>query len=223
LNTYNLAYGEGDGERVNKDEHNASLPSDIIDTCRNLEANLQRLFGYWGRQSHELNTEELAHIEELKEAFNADSDILRESIQSHMNRLVKQGVSASAHKPSGPIGMGNNWIRLTYETDDGKHAPYLLNAETGEIQWETGVDDALSMEIDRGLSLLSEQLEKYHANVRKIEYASKREHALEKQKSNKPPTWVWQMFQIGMIATQLCWVAAFIILILQIFNIKLPK
>jgi hypothetical protein len=214
LNTYDLSHAGNDDNKINKDEQNASLPSDVIESCRKLEAYIQRLFGYWGRKSHELSSEELAQIEELKEAFSSDSEILRDSVQSHMNRLIKQGVSASLHKPVPGIatdspGNGQNWIRLAYETD--------------EIQWESGIDDALAMEIARGLSLLPEQLEMYHANVRKIEYASKREHALERQKSHKPPTWVWRMFQSGMISTQLCWIAAFLILILEIFNIKLPK
>jgi hypothetical protein len=217
LNTYNLSQtngGEQTEGRKKNDEQNGSLPTDIITTCKSLEASLQRLFSYWARNSHQLSPEELEHVEELQVAFNTDSEILKRSVQSHANRLAKEGIQTDSTIDS--------WVRLTYETDDGGHAPYLINAETGEIMWEAGVPDPLTVEIQRGLSLLPEQLEKYHTNVRKVEYASKREHALGRQKRQKPPTWPWMMFTTGLMTLQLCWIAATVIMIMQVFGFSLP-
>ena len=216
LNTYNLSQtnGETGGKKKTTDEQNGSLPSDIIQTCKSLEASLQRLFSYWARNSHQLTPEELEHVEELQVAFNTDSEILKTSIQSHIHRVAKEG---SHNDP-----LSDSWVRLTYETDDGGHAPYLINAETGEILWEQRATDPLAMEIQRGLSLLPEQLEKYHTNVRKVEYASKREHALGRQKRHKPPTWPWMMFTTGLMTLQVCWIAGSVIMIMQIFGFSLP-
>jgi hypothetical protein len=70
--------------------------------------------------------------------------------------------------------------------------------------------------------LLPEQLEKYHSNVRKVEYASKREHALGRQKKHKPPTWPWMMFTTGLMTLQVCWIAGSVIMVMQIIGFSLP-
>lgn len=215
LNTYNLSQTIAETGGVKKtEEQNGSLPADVIQTCQSLEANLQRLFSYWARNSHQLTADELKHIQELQVAFNADSEILKTSIQSHVNKLRHEGTTTP--------DISDRWVRLTYEADDGGHAPYLINAETGEIMWENNASDPLAMEIKRGLSLLPEQLEKYRSNVRKVEYASQREHALGRQKKHKPPTWPWMMFRTGLMTLQVCWLAGSVIMLMQIFGFSLP-
>jgi hypothetical protein len=163
----------------------SSVPEDVVETCKSLESNLQRLFGFWARQSHELTEEELHHIAELKTAFDTDSELLGKTLQEK-----------------------NTWVRLTYDSDDGTSAPYLINPETGEIRWEDDSQDALRMEINRGLSMIPEQLEKYHESVRKVEYASRRDKALRRQEKVKPPKWPWELFRSGSILVLLAWLAA---------------
>ena len=168
-----------------------TVPRDVVETCKSLESNLQSIFNFWSRQSQDLSAEELEHISELKSAFDADSEILYATL-----RQQRKAVESVADDVE--------WVQLTYDSDDGTRAPYWLNPETGEIRWE----DYEKMEISRGLSMIPEQLEKYHESVRKVEYASRRDRALKRQQKVKPPKWPWELFRTGAIFILIAWAAA---------------
>jgi hypothetical protein len=187
-----------------------SVPSDVLETCKSLESKLQSLFSIWGRQGHQLTDEELSFMEELKVAFDADTELLASSLKRY-RRKKKSEVTDS----SSGFNSSIDWVRLTYETDDGATAPYFMNPETGELRWEDGASSDLQFEINRGLSLIPEQLEKYHDSVRKIQYASRRDRALRRQKKTKAPKWPWELFRAGAILILLCWVAALVETILD--------
>ena len=209
LNTYNVT--SPDDTKKNPDGETV-LPLDILNSCKSLEAKLQRLFAYWARNSHELTLEELSHIEELKAAFDEDTELLQKSLDTQETSQRKsEGGIASESLPE----REQAWVRLAYESDEGTHAPYLLNPETGEIKWEANANDTLLMEINRGLSLLPEQLEKYHENVQKIEYANRRDYALKRQKNIKPPKWPWEFFRTGGVLILISWLSALIETILD--------
>lgn len=220
LNTYDASHS-GIHHTGKPDEDLSSLPHDVIDGCRSLEAKLQRLFSYWARQSHELSEEELSHITELKAAFDSDSGILSRALRAHKKKRREANQTEASSEPGAPSTPPPvEWIRLAFESDDGTNAPYLLNPETGEIRWEEGTNDDLRMEINRGLSLIPEQLEKYHENVRKIDYASRREKALKRQRRVKPPKWPWEMFRTGAIMILIAWVFALIETVLDSLGLE---
>lgn len=177
LNTYNA-------NSTHAHLASATLPADVVAQCTKLEAQLQHLFAYWGRKSHDLSPEDLEHIEQLKSAFDSDLELFR--------------------KGAGPT----EWVRLAYETDTGVSAPYFVNSQTGEIRWETDTPELI--EINRGLSLLPEQLTEFHDNVQKLDYANRRDHALKRQKKGKPPRWPWEFFRTGGILILICWVSALV-------------
>ena len=215
LNTYDIT--RHTLNETGKDEAGASaLPNDIIDACKGLESKLQRLFTYWAKRGHELDENDLRLMEELKSGFDEDAGILANAIKSHKRRLLRRRsseLSQGGAVPGGPVGAKedhgtDSWVRLTYASDEGETAPYLLNPETGEIRWEEGVKEDLSMEINRGLSLIPEQLGKYHENVRKVEYALRREQAQSRQRNVKPPKWPWEFFRTGAVLILIAWVSA---------------
>ena len=193
LNTYDVQDTDGHPD--------SQLPSDLVDTCKALEDNLQRLFAYWARQSHVLSQDELAHVEQLKLAFDDDS--------RNFSRILKTSRNLKSNQGTEPSDTPPEWIRLTYEADDGKNAPYLLNPETGEIRWDTDAYPTLEIEINRGLSLIPQQLEKYHENVRKVDYASRRQNSSRRSKREKPPKWPWEYFRVGAVLILIGWASAF--------------
>ena len=207
LNTFDASYlhESADAKKAANKSESHSVPTDVVETCKALESKLQRLFTFWSRNGHELTDEELVHMEELKVAFDADSELLAKSLRQY-RRAKKSGTATDASSAS--PSLNDDWVRLTHEADGGDTAPYLLNPTTGEIRWEEGADQQLQTEINRGLSLIPEQLEKYHDSVRKIEYASRRDKALKRQQKVKPPKWPWELFRSGAILILLTWVGA---------------
>ena len=157
--------------------------STVSDEVKNIESKLDRLFSFWAKKSHQLTHEELEYMEILKREF--DSDVAR-TVRSD--------------------GNAAEWIRLNYETDTGESAPYLLNPATGEIKWEEVKE--MTMEINRGLSLLPEQLQAYREMRKKNEYSARRARAVKRQP--KPPQWPWDYFKLGGILVMVCWVSALI-------------
>jgi hypothetical protein len=213
LNTYDVSHTNAMSAMKKSAADSTSVPDDVAASCKALEAKLQRLFAYWAHQTHDLTDQELAHIEELKAEFDADSALLAKSMRSSRRRqnssLRASGIVTGATEAS-PEEVIGNWVRLTYESDDGINAPYSINPETGEIRWEDAGQDTLRMEINRGLSLIPEQLEKYHETVRKVEYSSRRDKALQRRDKLKPPKWPWELFRSGAVVILLAWIGALI-------------
>lgn len=197
LNTYN----------VNSDSNVAESllpPPDLVDACRKLEGNLSRLFAYWLGLSRTLSSEELAQVETLKVSFDENSRIL--------SKLIKTN-----SQPHDSVVSDPKWVRLTYEADDGKSAPYLVNPETGEIRWEKESNEKPEngVNVEEGLLLITEQLEKYRNIVRKFDYASRRNKASKRNNHEKPPKWPWEFFRIGAVLILIGWASAFVETILD--------
>lgn len=209
LNTYDASHsGEAHGRKKSSLE-STTMPSDVMESCKALESQLQRLFGYWAKQGHELDPDDLEHIDELKAAFEADSATLSKNLRAtrkQRDSILKTGASQTGGDAQ--LDSNSHWVRLTFDSDDGRLAPYLLNPETGEIKWEDQATDDLRMDINRGISLLPEQMEKFHESVRKIEYASRRDKAMKRQSKQKPPKWPWELFRTGGVIILISWLAA---------------